>query len=310
MSTTTIDVETRAAAMMADAETLIEAGRSVVIRTVGDILLDLIRAGESVSLTSTNGAILDNTAAEDDLIVTPVLTMTAAHGIGVPWQDNLNIDVQELNALNTTSGGINVQNRHGFRVGAMGITNLGDQDIVLTAGGAIEQSGLLYQNTVGGANRISNRPGQRIYVLSNLSERDLAEQWGNTSAALTSVLTARPEQLDLRSLLGGMADANQIHDQLMDLKDEDWLLQRPIRLAQRALLGEPGDILASLGLRHHEPVTLAPWWSTETPEDAVQIEPVVEDAILGHGEPDDDLDAAWMNFTPRSCDAAQVGAVG
>jgi hypothetical protein len=303
-----LDITDQGGLVMADAETLIEAGRSVVIRTVDDIRLDLIRAGDSVTLTSTLGAILDNTAAEDDLIVTPLLTLTAAHGIGVPWKDNLNVDVQVLNALNTTSGGINVQNRHGFRVGSLGVTNLGNQDVVLTAGGDIEQSGLLYQNASGGANTVSNRPGQRIYVLSNLSERDLAEQWGNASAELTSVLTARPEQLDLRSLLGDLAGSNQIHDQLMDLKDEDWLLQRPIQLAQQALLGDPGDILASLGLRHPDDssATLAPWWATAEPEHAAQIGQIVGRATLGKDQPEDDLDAAWIDFCSKSDVAAQV----
>jgi hypothetical protein len=244
--------------VMADAQTLIEAGDSVDIRTIGTIRLDLVRAGDSVSLRSAQGSILDNTAAETDLVVTRRLDLFAATGIGLPWVDNLNVDVQEINAFNTTRGGINLQNRGGFTVGELGISNLSRGDIALAAGGAIEQAGLLYQRAPGGANTVSNLPGWRIYAVSYLTETDLEEQWGNLTPQLTSIVTAQPAVVDLAALMRGTApigssgrDDSALQRMLAAdggwIDSEDWL-QRRIRMSDRALLAGPGQILASLGL--------------------------------------------------------------
>jgi hypothetical protein len=245
--------------VMADAQTLIEAGDAVDIRTIGNIRLDLIRAGNSVSLRSAQGSILDNTAAEDDLIVTRRLDLFAATGIGLPWIDNLNVDVQEINAFNTTRGGISLQNRGGFIVGDLGISNLARGDIALTAGGAIEQTGLLYQRTPGGANLVSNLPGWRIYAVSNLTPADIEEQWGNLTPQLTSIVTAQPVAVDLAALMrgSGVGSSGRDEDSALlrllaaeadRLGTEDWLLERRIRMSERALLAGPGQILAALGL--------------------------------------------------------------
>jgi hypothetical protein len=115
---------------------------------------------------------------------------------------------------------------------------------------------------------------------------------------------------------------------LAALAEEDWLLQRPIRLGQGALLGDPGDILASLGLRHRDdsPATSVPWWSAqvpglvpEQPAQPAQIERFVEAgdpmnwwAATPHQGPsdrvanpnmnkaEDDLDAPLIDFGSRS----------
>jgi hypothetical protein len=253
--------------LMTDADNLLQAGGSVIVGTVDDIRLDLVRAGDRVSLASARGAILDNTASDDDLVFARRLDLVAATGIGVLWTDNLNVNVQEINALNTTRGGINLQNRGGFVVGELGITNLARGDVMLAAGGAIEQGGLLYQRTPAGAGRVSALPGQHIYPISNLSERDLAEQWGDITPQLTSIVTAQPVSMDLAALMrdaGGLQDDEADEDSALrrllaarfGLQDDASPAQRRIRLGERALLAGPGEILAALGLG----TEAGAWW--------------------------------------------------
>ncbi|MEX8493771.1 hypothetical protein, partial [Sphaerotilus sp.] len=254
--TVRLDIARQGGLVMADARTLVDAGRAVVIRTVDSILLDLIRAGDSVSLTSVQGAILDNTQTEQNLIVTSELNLSAAHGIGLPWKDNLNVDVQVVNALNTVDQGINLQNRKALAVGDQGVSNLGTGDVVLTAGGAITQHGLRYQRHAGGAGLISNLPGQRIYVISNLSGVDLDAQWGNLTPQLTSRVTTHPRPFDLRSALSSRSipDTEVLGDsallRLREAQDSDQggLLSRPIQIASQARLLGSGQILPALGL--------------------------------------------------------------
>jgi hypothetical protein len=125
----TITIE-QGSLFMADAETLIK-GNNVTITVkarldpessvTGDVAIDLIIGKETVTIEAFDGEILDNTFAEEDLIIAPEVTLVAADGVGIPYQENLNINTRVLGVSNTRSGGINIQNRTGFTVGDIGI---------------------------------------------------------------------------------------------------------------------------------------------------------------------------------------------
>ena len=181
--------------VMEDAETLIQAGRTVTIDTAGDVRIDLIRSGGTVNITSREGAILDNTVAETDLIFGTTLNMSAVLGIGEPWTDNLNVNVREISAYNSARDGINIQNRTAFKVGQQGISNVGKggvPDISITSGGNIDFAAYGYFDSNGAPGLISNLRGNyRLYVISNMSSAELEEQFGNSTPQLVSAVNTK-----------------------------------------------------------------------------------------------------------------------
>jgi hypothetical protein len=185
---------------MADADTLLNAGNLVTVSTVGDIRLDLVTAGNAVELTSTQGGIFDNTAAETELILAPTLTFSAYAGVGVPWVDNLNVNASTISALNTNRAGINLQNTNGFTVGQLGIVNRGSGDVILIAGGPIVQTASVYGTSVPTAGSVNNLTGQKIYLKGNQSPSDLASQLGNRTAALISTQIRQPDRFEMSQL--------------------------------------------------------------------------------------------------------------
>ena len=157
---------------MEDAETLIQAGQRVEIDTYSDVKMDLIRSGNQVAITSHQGAILDNTAAETDLIFGTTLSMSAFSGIGQPWTNNLNLNVSEINAFNSYSNGINIQNRPGFKVGDQGIANIGRvgvSDVAVTSGGGIDYLSQNYRGGLGAPGVLSTQANYRMYVIANMT---------------------------------------------------------------------------------------------------------------------------------------------
>jgi hypothetical protein len=183
--------------IMDDADTLIQAGRVVDIETLGDVRIDLIRSGDVVNITTHRGAILDNTAAETDLIFGSTLSMSAFNGIGQPWTNNLNLNVREINAFNSNADGINIQNRTGFKVGVHGIANIGTSgvsDVSVTSTGAIDFTLSNYNGLHDVAGYIGNRPGLLMYVISNMGPQDFEAQFGNKTPQLLSGLITRTSE--------------------------------------------------------------------------------------------------------------------
>jgi hypothetical protein len=270
---------------MADAETLLHGGNRVIVATVGDVRLDLVRAGNSVDITSSAGAILDNTRAETDLIYTDTLTLSALKGIGVPWKDNLNVNARIINASNAGSVGINLQNRTSFTVGKLGISNTGTGDIVLTSGGAIYQNGISYRLGAGSAGIVSNRPGQRIYMLGNLSSIDFEEQFGNNTAqSMSTLMAADLRRFNPSELFQSWIKSAEISTQeksaferMLELeseKSENALEIQPIRIAGALQLRGERSILNALGLSEPKPRSVNPPSSALMPAiEALRVEP-------------------------------------
>ncbi|QDT98818.1 golvesin C-terminal-like domain-containing protein [Gimesia aquarii] len=99
----------------------------------GDIDLSII-VGDEVRLTSNNGAILDNTGAEQVLIFADRVALRASTGIGTG--DEIEVDVNTL-AADSTAGVINIAESDGISIGTVdglfGI--LGADAITLFVGG-------------------------------------------------------------------------------------------------------------------------------------------------------------------------------
>lgn len=155
-----------------------------------------IEGTESVLVESRHDTIYDNTAAEADNIETQTLRLRAATGIGEVWQagGNLNVSATEVSALNSVSGGINIQNRLGFAVGEEGIANTGsnqsrtDGDVVLVSAGKVFYDRMSYDFAGGGRGSITNLPSQSIFLIHNLNDVAFSQQWGNQISQLISQL--------------------------------------------------------------------------------------------------------------------------
>jgi hypothetical protein len=201
---------------MQDAETLIR-GQDVKVTVEtgltpreGSIWLDRIEGDQSVLLRALDGRILDNTAAQDDdLIVTHVMALEASDGIGLIWEDNLNTDADHINAFNSRSGGINIQNRTAFTIGnavilpdaPSGLVNYGEGDIALVSPGVITHGRTFYG--VGDPfddGSITNLPGQGIFLVHNLSQPFFWEQQGDATRARISTQFGAPENVAMRHL--------------------------------------------------------------------------------------------------------------
>jgi hypothetical protein len=264
--TLNITVE-RGGVTMEDAETLITA-TDIIIRVLdgltldqyGDVRIDLIEALSSARIEALGGAILDNTASElIDNLVAPQLEFTASDGIGVEWGDNLNVNTLLLSALNTETGGINIQNRSGLTIAPTGVRNLAAGDVILIANGAIsyQSSGYSLESTVEG-NGIFTIPGQRLILLSNHGDPYFDANWGNTSRiqvlSVTSAASAADQSTFFGSSVSGISDllssiglfdlglfeyGNDVFDRFLDRFnfDEEELGEdlRPIRMAEYLL---------------------------------------------------------------------------
>jgi hypothetical protein len=157
--------------VMEDDQTLLKADR-VTSTIANSIFLDRIEGTRRVDLEAVDGQILDNTASEAvDLIVTDILTMQASSGIGVNWADNINIRANEVSALNSETGSVNIQNRSAFTVGELGIGNAAVADVILTSLGRIFVKnfapGLTWETPEGG--RLSSIRGQTVHMLQNIA---------------------------------------------------------------------------------------------------------------------------------------------
>ncbi|MBF0144530.1 MAG: hypothetical protein HQL59_13875, partial [Magnetococcales bacterium] len=257
---------------MDDAETLLIAGDTLTLSVGGNILLDELVAGKRIELTSTDGAIHDNTAGEEDLIVTKVLRMEAAQGIGLPWEDNEDIDVaiEELGAKNHRSGGIAVYTDGGFRVGNVGVTGQGDRDVVLVARDAILYSYVGFVTDGDSSDhpsQVVSRHGPGAFVINQLPlGAEVGE--GNLSTELLSLMTMPHIVLDTfdfaaeaistvtESEEGGEEGGSQ-EERRQEVAN---LVSRPIRMAsgyddggtsifRRLGLSEEGEGMAQMG-RH------------------------------------------------------------
>ena len=179
--------------VMADAQTELLAGRQISLDVADDVRLDWLQAPETVSIRSARGAILDNTAAETELLATRDLVLDAARGVGVTFSSNLNTYVTgTLTANNRLSGGINLQNWVGLSIGTGTVTNRGNGSIVLISGGVIQHSETRIQSAAGLPRSVVAEPGQKIYLIHNLPGLRLLEQWGNESQVFLDIKVAAP----------------------------------------------------------------------------------------------------------------------
>jgi hypothetical protein len=242
--------------VMADAQTRISAGTLADVRTVGDVRIDLIEAGAQVNLVSLAGSVLDNTLAETDLVLAPSVYFSAMTGIGLPWVDNLNIQADVVEALNTGSVGINLQNRQAVTVGERSVVNTGTGDVVLIAGGNIHQTAIHYGSAGAPAGSVSNLTGQKIYLLGNQSPADLASQIGNHTPTSTSSIIVKPSNQNLADLFRApfipsasgdvMGDAFA-HDGAQDGRTFASDLVQPIRV-NAVLGGSPFSTAGAMGI--------------------------------------------------------------
>jgi autotransporter-associated beta strand protein len=107
---------------MVDGAAITSGTGTVTFNATGDILLSSITSTSSeanaVSLTSTGGAIVDNTALEGALVtaVNGRLSLTAATGIGGAGVADINTNVERLNATNSTLNDLVVTDVDDLRV--------------------------------------------------------------------------------------------------------------------------------------------------------------------------------------------------
>ena len=195
--------------VMEDAETLIKAHDVKITVNYGftegegSISIDRIEAEGTAWLQAFDGAILDNTESEDiDIIDAHVLSMEASDGIGIDWEDDLDTNADFISAVNSRSGGINIQNRSGLAVGndsallgsPTGIVNTGDGDLILISLGEIktELTSYGYGDPYSDGS-VSNLLRQKIFVVHNLSVTFFNDHWGNTTSQRLSAQTRAPD---------------------------------------------------------------------------------------------------------------------
>ena len=138
-------------------------GGSLDLTAQGNIRVGRVQAGDAVHLRSEAGAILDNTLAEDDLIIATRVWLEAAQGVGTGGPGNLNLAADELDASNSTAGGIMIFDSRSVRVGSHGVWNGGADSIRLGSSGSIAYSGVRTDGAAG-AGWVVNRPGQTSVV--------------------------------------------------------------------------------------------------------------------------------------------------
>ncbi|MDD5298725.1 MAG: hypothetical protein PHU46_17635, partial [Rhodocyclaceae bacterium] len=141
-------------------------GANLDLAAQGDIRLGRVQAGNAVHLRSEAGAILDNTLAEDDLIIAARVWLEAAQGVGAGGTDNINVAADEVDAGNSVAGGIVIADSRGFRVGSHGVWNGGFGSIQLSSAGSVAYSGVRTDG-VAGAGWVVNRPGQASVVIQH-----------------------------------------------------------------------------------------------------------------------------------------------
>ena len=178
---------------MADAQTELVAGNNIALDMADDVRLDWLQAGQTLSIRSARGAVLDNTLAETDLMTARHLVLDAATGLGINWSDNLNIRITDtITAINRSTGGINLQNWVGLSIGEQGVRNLGEGNVMLVSGATLNHGPVLYQSQAGPSHAVINLPGQKIYLIHNLPNNRLLEQWGNRQVGFVEVRTSVP----------------------------------------------------------------------------------------------------------------------
>jgi len=124
---------------MADGTVFDNQTGAVTLLADGSVHLGTIdSASGPVSVTATNGSITDNTTAEDpNISTTGQVTLTAATGIGASGADDIDTDIDLLQATNNTSGDIFIQEVDGLTINGTGIRTLGGDgsiDIDVDAG--------------------------------------------------------------------------------------------------------------------------------------------------------------------------------
>jgi hypothetical protein len=238
----------------------ISAGQQVNVKAGRDVLLTQIQAGQQVEIMA-GAAILDNTpSSEDDLVITDTLTLHAVNGIGQRGLNNLNVSANTLSARNTGSVGIYIHNHRGYNVGKLGIANTGSGDLVLGSNGVIHYKAVAFKNEAQGEGVISNRPGQKVSVASNLIPGGMEFSWTSGQKPLSSLMPI-PQPHSLANLfnseekLGGDQYA-EMRDQWQ--KENDLSLARPILLADGWQVEGAKSVLETLGLSGAE-------WSEQMP---------------------------------------------
>ncbi|WP_448204288.1 hypothetical protein [Azospirillum sp. sgz302134] len=239
----------RGALTMADADTRLIASDRIEVIAEGDIRLDRVEATNAVTMTSRSGAILDNTAAEDELIVTGTLSLAARDGVG-RTADDLNVKADVLNASSERSGGINVRMRNGFRVGERGVVNRGTGDIILFSQGRILYSRVGFQSDRAGdfPSQVINGLRQGTYITQNGAT---GFQIGlSTIPAGAAAYLSNPDRLpkEIASTVQAEQAKPEGGETPSSLPKVVRLASRPIRMATAPVEANAGSILETLGL--------------------------------------------------------------
>ncbi len=167
------------------ANSLINNGGNITLNNDSDLTLGTIQAlGNTVTLTSA-GAILDGNGGANN-ISADSLFLTASNGIGSA--DALETQVSTLDALNTTSGNIEIDNT-GVLYAQSVINQSGLGDIVITANsdltvGNIQAFGLgnVYLTTTGGSilDDLAFDPADTNFIIGNLVQLNASGNIGNS----------------------------------------------------------------------------------------------------------------------------------
>ncbi|WP_339683937.1 choice-of-anchor D domain-containing protein [Gimesia maris] len=148
-STFEIGIDSAGAVMLADTSTVTSSGTGLVdIDAVNNIALANVTTSGEVQVTTSAGAITDNTASEAALITANTAALRAATGIGVAGAGDIDLAVGTVSA-DTSAGDIFLESAAGFAVGTVdtlaGITALGNISLVtggtLTINNIIEATG-------------------------------------------------------------------------------------------------------------------------------------------------------------------------
>ena len=166
---------------------------------------------------------------------------------------------------------------------------------------AINQTGISYRLGAGSAGIVSNLPGQRIYMLGNLSSIDFEEQFGNHTPQSMSTLMADRRRFNPSELFQSWIKPAEIlpqeksaFDRLLERESANYgntLDTQPIRIAESLQMRGERSILDALGLSEPKQRSLNPPGSALMP---------AIDALRGEGDEGNAMRDGESNYIPLS----------
>ncbi|MBF0195228.1 MAG: hypothetical protein HQL71_11770, partial [Magnetococcales bacterium] len=164
----------------------------------GDLLLSVLNSQGKVSVSSMEGALVDNLGAgvTDDMttnIFAKSASLQAANGIGAPYHDGINTRVQFIEAINTTDGGIFIEEYDGMTIGQGGVLSLNEEGevILATAVNEVSHTGIEHNvnsSVQGGKVGVGGEGNVEILTASHLYPWELSGSNSSTSNVLADTV--------------------------------------------------------------------------------------------------------------------------